>query len=218
MLTRITAACIAVFIFALGHAFLSAPAVSSAPALDAVSPTPSASSTATGERTYTVVAGDNPWAIAQKMYGSGVRYPLILSANHLTETSILTVGKVLVIPPLPGAASPATATPPSTATPEILATITPTLTAVVPSVTPTLEPTGTPMPTPTATPVRTAQGAFTNWIATTASPDWATVLDLLGWACTLSSLVCAFLAYQGYHRARRLRRMMIMSQRARARL
>lgn len=218
MLSRIAAACIAVFILALGHAFLSAPAVSSAPAMDAASPTPAASSTAPGERTYTVVAGDNPWAIAQKMYGSGIRYPLILSANHLTETSILTIGMVLVIPPLPGAQGAVTATPPSTATPETLATITPTPTPVLPSATPTAEPTGTPVPTPTATPIRTAQGAFTNWIATTASPGWATVLDILGWVCTLSSLVCSFLAYQGYHRARRLRRMMIMSQRARARL
>ncbi|HEX2999620.1 MAG TPA: LysM peptidoglycan-binding domain-containing protein [Armatimonadota bacterium] len=210
MLSRIAAACIAVFILALGHAFLSAPAVSSAPAMDAASPTPSASSTAPGERTYTVVAGDNPWAIAQKMYGSGIRYPLILSANHLTETSILTIGMVLVIPPLPAALGAATATPPPTDTQ------TPTL--IPPSATPTAEPTGTPVPTPTATPIRTAQGVFTNWIATTASPGWATVLDILGWVCTLSSLVCAFLGYQGYHRARRLRRMMIMSQRARARL
>ncbi len=175
----------------------------------AASPTPAAGT----ERTYTVVPGDNPWLIAQKVYGNGSKYPLILSANGLTEQSRLTVGTVLIIPPLTGAA-------PTTAPTAQVPTATPQANLPPPtSAPPTMPPaTREPAATVTPTPVRPSPGAFSNLAQTATNPDLPLILDILGWICTLSSLICAFLAYQAYHRVRRLQRMMIMSQRARARL
>jgi hypothetical protein len=175
----------------------------------AASPTPAAGT----ERTYTVVPGDNPWLIAQKVYGNGSKYPLILSANGLTEQSRLTVGTVLIIPPLTGAA-PTTAPTAEAPTPLPQPVVAPP-TPVPPTKAPA---TREPAATATATAVRPSPGAFSNLSQTATNPDLPLILDILGWICTLSSLICAFLAYQAYHRVRRLQRMMIMSQRARARL
>src|SRR5512142_2310622 len=44
---------------------------------------------ASGERTYTVETGDNPWTIAQKMYGNGARYQVIMTANGLSDSTRL---------------------------------------------------------------------------------------------------------------------------------
>lgn len=41
-----------------------------------------------GERVYTVQKGDSLWAIAEKMYGDGLRYVSIMSANGLTGPTI----------------------------------------------------------------------------------------------------------------------------------
>lgn len=52
-------------------------------------------------RTYTVVAGDSLWKIAQKHYGNGAQYPKIISANPgklKDEKSIIHPGDVLVAP------------------------------------------------------------------------------------------------------------------------
>jgi LysM repeat protein len=216
-----------VLISGLAYSFYTTPIALSAPGRQATAsaPTPVFSPTSlfggssptpgAGERTYTVVAGDNPWGIAQKVYGNGSKYPEILKANNLTESSRLTIGQVLVIPPLPGSVPVATATPSApiaTAVPSIVsASATP---VAATRATPTLEPTATP----TELAVRTSQDGGGGFVQVSTSPDVALVLDILGWICTLSSLICAFLAYQAYHRVRRLQRMMIMSQRARARL
>lgn len=84
---------------------------------------PSAPSTPikpTGQTTYTVQSGDSPWVIAQKVYGDGTKYPIILSANGLTTSSRLRVGQVLQIPALG-----LPVTPTSAATPLPVATIAP---------------------------------------------------------------------------------------------
>lgn len=48
----------------------------------------SAVSTTNSQKTYTVVAGDSLWGIAQKKLGNGSRYKEIMSLNGLTSTSI----------------------------------------------------------------------------------------------------------------------------------
>lgn len=51
-----------------------------------------------GQRTYTVLPGDSPWRIAQKVWGDGSRYPEIQRANGLDDESTIHPGDVLVIP------------------------------------------------------------------------------------------------------------------------
>lgn len=99
---------------------------------------------ATGQTTYTVQSGDSPWTIAQKVYGDGTKYPLILSANGLTTASRLRVGQLLQIPALAGAAG----------TPSAGTTVIPAATPIGPPPTPNTLPTahlasaGTPSPSP----------------------------------------------------------------------
>lgn len=50
---------------------------------------------------YTVVKGDTLWSIAEKSYGSGFNYPDIVSANKLTNASLIEVGQVLILPDAP---------------------------------------------------------------------------------------------------------------------
>lgn len=49
-------------------------------------------------KTYIVQKGDSLWGIAQKLLGSGARYPEIMSLNGLSSTAIYP-GQVLKIPP-----------------------------------------------------------------------------------------------------------------------
>lgn len=51
----------------------------------------------TAETVYTVVAKDTLWKIAQKFYGAGKKYTLIMEANNLTSDNIR-VGAKLIIP------------------------------------------------------------------------------------------------------------------------
>ena len=57
-----------------------------------------ADGTEAGQKTYTVVAGDDLWTISEKMYKSGYNWVDIASANKLENPNILEVGAKLTIP------------------------------------------------------------------------------------------------------------------------
>lgn len=52
------------------------------------------------QRTHTVVSGDTLWDIAAKYYGSGAKYPTIVSANQdkIKNPNLIYPGQVFVIP------------------------------------------------------------------------------------------------------------------------
>jgi nucleoid-associated protein YgaU len=49
-------------------------------------------------RTYTVESGDTLWAIAEKFYGDGNRYPDIASASGISNPDLINPGQVVTIP------------------------------------------------------------------------------------------------------------------------
>lgn len=49
-------------------------------------------------RTYTVVAGDTLWAIAERFYGDGNRYPEIAAASGISNPDLIQIGQVVTIP------------------------------------------------------------------------------------------------------------------------
>jgi nucleoid-associated protein YgaU len=49
-------------------------------------------------RTYTVVSGDTLWAIAERFYGDGNRYPEIAAASGVPNPDLIHPGQVLTIP------------------------------------------------------------------------------------------------------------------------
>ena len=49
-------------------------------------------------RYHTVVKGDTLWAIAQRYYGNGSRYPEIAKANNISNPNVINVGQKLLIP------------------------------------------------------------------------------------------------------------------------
>jgi nucleoid-associated protein YgaU len=51
-----------------------------------------------GEKTYTVVSGDNLWNIAEKYYGSGYNWTDIAKANSLVNPGVISVGHKLAMP------------------------------------------------------------------------------------------------------------------------
>jgi len=63
------------------------------PPPDATTPTASPAS-----QTYTVVAGDTLWAIAQRFMGNGARWPALAAKNGITDPTALQVGQVLQVP------------------------------------------------------------------------------------------------------------------------
>lgn len=73
----------------------------SAPVSPAPAPAPAATSTNTVARTYTVVAGDTLYGIAQRFYNNGARWPVIFDANRtkISDPAKLAIGTQLVIPP-----------------------------------------------------------------------------------------------------------------------
>lgn len=64
-------------------------------------------------RTYRVRKGDTLGRIARDNYGDAARFPLIVSANHITNPDRLTVGQELVLPDLATATSGTGAPAPS---------------------------------------------------------------------------------------------------------
>ncbi|BBY67118.1 LysM peptidoglycan-binding domain-containing protein [Mycolicibacterium helvum] len=49
-------------------------------------------------RTYTVVSGDTLWAIAERFYGDGNRYPEIANASGIANPDLIQPGQVVTIP------------------------------------------------------------------------------------------------------------------------
>ena len=62
-----------------------------APAAEEPAPAPA-------PRTYTVVSGDTLWAIAERFYGDGNRYPEIAAASGIANPDLIQVGQVVTIP------------------------------------------------------------------------------------------------------------------------
>src|SRR5882757_5926283 len=50
------------------------------------------------DRSHTVVEGDTLWALAERYYGDGTRFPLIAAANGIADPNVINVGQVLAIP------------------------------------------------------------------------------------------------------------------------
>ncbi len=142
-----------------------------------------------GPDTYTVQSGDSPWTIAQKVYGNGSKYPVIMSANGLTNTTRLRVGAVLKIPPLTGTSPAAAGTPTASA-------LTPALPA--PS---TAGPSGV-SPTPAATPTRTATAA--SIIPGSIGDALSLAINILAGILVLGATIAGILAFLVYIRTRRM--------------
>lgn len=49
-------------------------------------------------QTYTVVSGDTLWAIAERFYGDGSKYPQIAEASGIANPDLIQPGQVLTIP------------------------------------------------------------------------------------------------------------------------
>lgn len=163
-------------------------------AIPAATPTPTrAAGPLSGEQTYTVEPGDNPWIIAKKVYGDATKYPLILSANDLTDATKLRVGTVLVIPAVAGRGQPA---PTPTASP-LAPTQTPTVPSGQPSV-PTIAPTPPASLSPTS--------AAANLIPAPITEIALTAINILSGIFLVGSMLSATLAFLIFRRARRLER------------
>lgn len=74
-----------------------APAAVEEPVVEAP-PEPAAPPPPPAPRTYTVVSGDTLWAIAEKFYGDGNRYPEIAAASGVPNPDLIQPGQVLTIP------------------------------------------------------------------------------------------------------------------------
>lgn len=140
----------------------------------------------TGQDTYTVQSGDSPWIIAQRVYGNGSKYPLIMSANALTDSTRLRVGMILKIPPLEGAQ-------PSSA-------LASTPTSVLPTPVPTVAARAGVSATPAATATTTTGGIGSS----TASDIARTAINILAAILVFGAFVAAILAFLAYSRTRRM--------------
>ena len=144
-----------------------------------------------GTDTYTVQSGDSPWLIAQKVYGDGTKYKLIMDANGLTDQTKLRVGTVLKIPSAPGIAAPPT--------PTTIAPSEPTVSQ--PGIIPTSVPTSTPLPAPTSSPTPTPVSSVMN------TESISTILNLVSALLFVAAIICGGLAYWRYARLRQLERL-----------
>ncbi len=150
-------------------------------------PTPRTSNVPINEQSYVVQPNDSPWTIAQKVYGDGTKFQLIMTANNLTDAKGLRVGMTLKIPPLAGSA-PATAT--TAPSPETTSTAsTPEPTAIPTS-------SGLSIPTPSPYPAN---------VAATSTTDIAPqVIKIISGLLALGGIVSGVLAYLMYMRTRRI--------------
>jgi hypothetical protein len=138
-----------------------------------------------GEQTYRIQSGDSPWIIAQKVYGDGTKYKIILDANGLTTSSRLRVGSTLIIPPLEGTPRAPTATATLAATPTVAST-------------PTSAPTITPPPTATFTPTP-MPGLFPSSFGAPV----IILINVFSIVFFIAALITGVLALLAYERARR---------------
>ena len=155
-----------------------------------------------GERTYTVEPGDNPWTIAQKVYGSGTKYSVIMAANGITDSTRLKVGMVLKIPSADASGQP-------------LPTPVPTLAPTVPAP-PTIAPTSQmtpPTPTGTRTPASGSASSGSNSISDTV----LLVVNILSGIFFAGAILAAISAVLMYRRLAWLKSMTMMARRIRVR-
>lgn len=147
----------------------------------------------TRRQTYVVEPGDYPSAIAKKFYGDASKYPLIMSANNLTDPRKLRVGTVLIIPPLSPVEQP---TPAPVVTPPAASTVADTASTPAPSS--TLRPNLLPTP-----------------ISRQLSPSEIvlTIANVLSAIFLLGFIVMAILAFLVYRRSRQLQNLMTASRR-----
>ncbi len=152
-------------------------------------PAPRTTGQPTGQDSYTVQSGDSPWTIAVKVYGDGTKYPQIMSANNLTDSTRLRVGMVLKIPQIAGSAPPAA----PTGTPSASAPIAPVqqLTAA-PAISPTFS------ATPTRTPA--SSGILPGSVADAAN----LAINIVAGILMLGAVVATILAFLVYFRTRRM--------------
>lgn len=179
------------------------PIPAKAPAGTPVSSSP-AGGASSGERTYTVVAGDNPSRISMKVYGVASKWDVIMQANGIADPTKLKVGMVLKIPPADTAGQPLR-TPAAAVAPT---TVPPTVVAPTPSALTT--PAATPSGTRTPTPGSTAGSSLLYNMATVA-------LNVLIGFFLIGSLGAAFLSYLVYRRTHRFAQMNMLAKRIRLR-
>jgi len=51
-----------------------------------------------GDKTYTVIKGDNLWKIAETVYGNGYKWVEIARVNNLTNPNTIHTGNILILP------------------------------------------------------------------------------------------------------------------------
>ncbi|MCL4396719.1 MAG: LysM peptidoglycan-binding domain-containing protein [Chloroflexi bacterium] len=151
------------------------------------------SASPSGATSYTVLSGDSPWTISQKVYGDGSKYRLIMSANSLTDSTRLRVGAVLTIPPL-GSSAPGAG---PSLTPAAAAAGAPSATTVpaTPAAPSTAEPSVQPSETPAAP---------SGFDGSTAVRLASAVVNVGSAILVLAALLSATLAVFAYIRARRM--------------
>ncbi len=155
-----------------------------------------------GERTYTVVAGDNPWTISTKVYGVGTKSDVIMRANGITDPTKLKIGMVLKIP-----ATDAT----GQALPIAAPTVAPTPISPIVSAATVVPTPATPVATPT--PVPGTSGGLPSVVLSAAG----IVVNALALLFLIGSVLAAILSWLVYRRTRRLAQMNVLAKRIRLR-
>jgi hypothetical protein len=140
-----------------------------------------------------VQSGDSPWTIAQKVYGDGTKYKLIMDANGLTDQTRLRVGMVLTIPSLSGTPAPLpVATNAPSAPTNTAPTVAPLPSALPSSIPATPVPTIVPLPTATPTPPSPVADAL------------PTIINTIGAFLLIVGFGCAVLAFLRFRRTRHI--------------